>query len=315
MVSQQPTSRAHAALASGTRLRLLDAIRCAAQPPTVADLVRDSGLQRSSLRFHLNAMLRAGLIEAIPEASAGRGRPKLRYAPISALPSTAGYRLLAEILAASLRTNPQSQAKAPDEVIPETREKPRASGTSGLRLPLGRGSSEMVGTATAAHRAEAAGINWAMRELPVPLANGAARIGAFNRTVLATDALFVEMGFESRIEPAPARAENTGAGSSQVDLRLHACPFVAMAKDQPEIVCAAHLGVMRGYLDVLGAADTSAILIPWDTPGSCLARISFPADVASPLDSEPASSPAGTPTVSADAQGSLRTNAQRDGPQ
>lgn len=272
--STAPT-KAHAALASSTRLQLLGAIRSAAEPPTAADLVQVSGLQLSSVRFHLNELVRAALIEPIRDAPAGPGRPRMRYAAFSAGSSVDGYRMLAEILAESLADD--STHEGADEATYN-----------------GAGTDRMAGTARG--RAQAAGRRWAHKRLSGNRTDnwtgGAPGGSKPSRPTLAAaaSALFTEMGFESRLtetgpgapifEPlrqpdpvtVPMPADSvTGAAR----LRLHACPFAAMAREQPEVVCAAHLGVLRGFLDGLGGQDTAAALQPWDTPTTCLATISY----------------------------------------
>ncbi len=253
-----PTT-AHAALASSSRFQLLGAIRSVAEPPTAADLVKASGLQMSSVRFHLNELVRAGLVEPVRDAPVGPGRPRIRYAAFSAGSNVDGYRMLAEILAESLADDSAATVRA-------------------------------AGAASA--KAQAAGSRWAHKRLSGNRTGAATRDSKPSHPTLAAaaNALFTEMGFESRLtetEPGvlPIEAGNDPAsvhapmpadpvrGAAQ--LRLHACPFAAMAREQPEVVCAAHLGVLRGFLDGLGGQDAGAALQPWDTPTTCLATISY----------------------------------------
>lgn len=238
---------------------MLGAIRSVAEPPTAADLVKVSGLQLSSVRFHLNELVRAGLVEPVRDAPAGPGRPRIRYAAFSARSNVDGYRMLAEILAESLADESAKTGRV---------------------------------AATASAKAQAAGSRWAHKRLSGNRTGGAPGGSKPSRPTLAAaaSALFTEMGFESRLTetgpgalpfepvhnpdpvPAPMPADSVRGAAR---LRLHACPFAAMAREQPEVVCAAHLGVLRGFLDGLGGQDAAAALQPWDTPTTCLATISY----------------------------------------
>jgi predicted ArsR family transcriptional regulator len=76
-------------------------------------------------------------------------------------------------------------------------------------------------------------------------------------------ALFAELGFE----PELARE------GDDLQLRLHACPFRAVALEHPEVVCSMHLGLLRGALDEKGAPATTSSLTPFVQPHLCVARI------------------------------------------
>lgn len=141
---------------------------------------------------------------------------------------------------------------------------------SGYRLLaeiLASATAESSGAASSAARAELAGSRWVARQLPSP------RPGlSVGQPELAAAALFTEMGFQPRLDPNPT-VDNEGPSAS---LRLHACPFVEMAREQPDVVCSAHLGVLRGLVENIGPADARAQLVPWHTPTTCLATITYP---------------------------------------
>jgi predicted ArsR family transcriptional regulator len=77
--------------------------------------------------------------------------------------------------------------------------------------------------------------------------------------------LLAELGFDPAVPDPPV------AGPTEI--RLHACPFHAVAAAHPEVVCTLHLGLLRGALERLGIAATAPELLPFAEPGVCVARI------------------------------------------
>lgn len=72
--------------------------------------------------------------------------------------------------------------------------------------------------------------------------------------------LLEELGF------APAADARVGV------VKLHRCPLLEAAHQNPEVVCGVHLGLVRGALDELGAApdQTERIALqPFSEPGAC----------------------------------------------
>ena len=58
-----------------------------------------------------------------------------------------------------------------------------------------------------------------------------------------------------------------------VDVALRRCPLLAAAHRNPEVVCAVHLGLVRGALDALGAPTDGTSLTPFAEPGACRVRL------------------------------------------
>ncbi len=56
-------------------------------------------------------------------------------------------------------------------------------------------------------------------------------------------------------------------------VELRRCPFDAVAKAQPGIVCGVHLGMIRGTLATLGSTIDVDRLEPFVTPGTCLVHL------------------------------------------
>jgi predicted ArsR family transcriptional regulator len=54
-------------------------------------------------------------------------------------------------------------------------------------------------------------------------------------------------------------------------LVLHDCPYRALARQHPDVVCGLHLGILRGALDEHGGSGGDAWLDPFVTPTRCVA--------------------------------------------
>lgn len=61
-----------------------------------------------------------------------------------------------------------------------------------------------------------------------------------------------------------------------MEVRLHHCPFREVAERHTDVVCAIHLGLMRGALGELGAPLEATSLEPFVTPNLCVARLRPP---------------------------------------
>ena len=59
-------------------------------------------------------------------------------------------------------------------------------------------------------------------------------------------------------------------------IRLRHCPFHELARDQPDIVCGIHLGLIRGALEQLGAPVEATRLLPFITPTLCVVELEPP---------------------------------------
>ena len=68
-------------------------------------------------------------------------------------------------------------------------------------------------------------------------------------------------------------ADEDPPGSAGRRLRLHHCPFREVAEHRPDIVCAIHLGLMRGTVETLRAPLTPESLEPFVTPHVCVATL------------------------------------------
>jgi predicted ArsR family transcriptional regulator len=74
-------------------------------------------------------------------------------------------------------------------------------------------------------------------------------------------ALFTELGFEPEID------------ADGPVVRLHACPYREVAVEHPDVVCALHLGLLRGLLADDGAPLQVVGLHPFVEPDLCVAEL------------------------------------------
>ena len=217
-----------------TRRQVLDQLREAGSLTGAAEVAKAVGLQPNGARFHLEALVEAGLATRSAEDRTTRGRPKALYA---ARPATGrevdGYRELAEVLVDAL-TGPATE------------------------LPSGRSVAEEAGIARG-------------RRLAAELQSSSSRdsdstaksdLTAAQATDAVVDGL-ARLGFESR-----AVSSRTGR---RIDIKP--CPFLDLARAHPEVVCAVHRGLMVGVFEGTGAPLEVADLEPFVRPGRCVAHL------------------------------------------
>jgi predicted ArsR family transcriptional regulator len=205
-----------------SRARVVEVLQSTRSPLGVDEVAERVGLHPNTVRFHLDALVRQGLVEQVSEERDLPGRPRKLYSATA--DSTRGgrrsYRLLAEILTTYLA----AQTPRP--------------GQAALK----------------------AGEAWGrfLTERPAPFR----RLNAVAATRQLVDTLD-EIGF------AP---EAVTAGRERRIL-LHHCPFREIAEEHRDVVCAVHLGLMRGMLSELGAPLRAERLDPFVEPDLCIARL------------------------------------------
>lgn len=249
-------------LASESRLRLLDILSSAGRGMHAGELAAECGLHVSTVRFHLDELRGAGLVEARAEASGGRGRPRQLFVPVSravaaAVPGAgtqalSGYERLARVLAASVAagdSQPEAMVRAESAgrrwaaelVSPPTRP---------LVPPLGEDPQL---PAADPQRREPDGRDGD----PAALVRAATKVNG----------LFAGLGFDPELR----------VGGGHTELLLHACPFEAVVTDHPDVVCSLHLGLLEGALESLGPGGVGAQLDGPFTGRPCVARLTAPA--------------------------------------
>lgn len=107
-------------------------------------------------------------------------------------------------------------------------------------------------------RADQAGVHWAQQLVPVQNGTGCTMAEAAQQVT----GLFDQIGFEPQLT----------AIDDGWQIAMPACPFRAVAREHPEVVCSVHLGLLRGILDRLGAAGASQLL-PFVEPELCLSQL------------------------------------------
>jgi predicted ArsR family transcriptional regulator len=66
------------------------------------------------------------------------------------------------------------------------------------------------------------------------------------------------------------------ADRESTSVRLTRCPLLDTARRYPDVVCAVHLGIVRGALDEYGADAAPAELLPFSEPGACRLHLTAP---------------------------------------
>jgi predicted ArsR family transcriptional regulator len=110
MVVMTTTLRRSADRAHGlgpTRTKVLGTLQDLRVPATVADVADRLDIHPNTARFHLDALVTAGLVERAREQRRRPGRPQVHYSATRSAPDAAhrSFRLLAEILTRHLAAN------------------------------------------------------------------------------------------------------------------------------------------------------------------------------------------------------------------
>ncbi len=202
-----------------SRADVLDLLRTADGPLGVREVAQRTGLHPNTARFHLEALVDAGLADRQAEDREAPGRPRIGYRAVADSPAgRRRYRLLAEMLTSLIA-----------------------------------GTMAEPGTA-----AEEAGREWGayLTQPPPPYQRLTAQESLAKLTEIMTD-----FGFA----PQPA------ADGGRYRLCLHQCPFREVAERHRDVICALHLGLMRGALATMRAPLRADRLDPFVEPGLCVA--------------------------------------------
>lgn len=148
-------------------------------------------------------------------------------------------------------------------------------GSAGLATPRAlRAFTELLTSAFAAVTSgspvdpEAAGRHWVAQHSHLSPAAPAKTPGAWLGKVGQAVDLLEEWGYQPELR--------TAAGGRTVELTLHDCPFMPMARAHPEVVCGIHRGLVGGTLAAVGEQDADLELVPFVTERTCVARLTSP---------------------------------------
>jgi predicted ArsR family transcriptional regulator len=98
----------------GRRDVILQMLRTSAEPRSIASIADELGLHPNTIRFHLDALLRAGRVEQVLGDSPGRGRPPILFRASRRMDPAGptNYRLLASILTGYVAGSPDAAGVA-----------------------------------------------------------------------------------------------------------------------------------------------------------------------------------------------------------
>lgn len=233
---------------SGRRLEVLTRLRAAARPLGIAELATVLDVHPNTVRFHLEALLAAGLVRRADSVRRAPGRPAQLFAPAAAMDGTGPRRFgqLARVLAAALDGVPDGPARALEQGRVWGREV--AAGVDTPAASSGRPGG----------RADAPG-----------------RAAEVDRLV----ALLDDLDFDPVVlrEPDPAgdrvRQPADAPAGDAVRIGLRRCPFLEVSSASSAVVCPVHLGLMQGAMEVWSAPVTVDRLDPFAQPDLCVAHL------------------------------------------
>lgn len=218
---------------------------------TAAELGDVLGLHSTTVRFHLDQLVRGGLVDSHFVKSGGAGRPAKRYrvadgdlSSVQRQDLEGPYQVLAKLLAMALDPE-QAEHLSPEEA---------GQAWSRQRLAELRDRQEQT-------------------ETPPP----ADTPGQWVAKVGTVIDLLQEWGYTPDL--------TFGSRDGEVTLTLRDCPFLDLARSHPAVACGVHRGLLRGALDGVGEPQGKVSLRPFVTETSChavLVRQPGPADLGIP---------------------------------
>lgn len=249
------TDPALAVLSSPVRRRILEVLgaadrvadRLGAEGLTAAQLAKQLSLHVTTVRFHLDQLVAAGLVETSFHKHIGAGRPRKVYAPVKgprpAISSEASFLLLSTLLTDAFAAQTESQrALSPDE----------------------------------------AGRHWAEENVTAEHGEPAATPGQWIAKLGRAIDVLSSWGYDPEL--------TADGGSRDARIELTHCPFRELARENPDVVCGIHRGLIAGTMTQLGEPDTKVDLHPFADGHRCIAHIHSPgaaddgADPANPPD-------------------------------
>lgn len=225
--------------ATSRRGEVLHALQRIEQPRTSAEIADELGVHKNTVRFHLDSLSEAGLVERTTRPAVGPGRPAQAYSAVRSMDPTGPrhFRELAAVLTQALSSHPDGAE---------------------LALEAGRQWGARV-AATSADPIES--VNESLDAL----------------VQLLHDFGFApERGEEQTDRPSRTPAPGTDQGERRLlpVVSAHRCPFLELAEEHQRIVCPVHLGLMRGAMEAWGSPVHVEALEPFNEPDHCLVQLS-----------------------------------------
>ena len=130
----------------GRRDVILQLLRASAEPRSIASVADELGVHPNTVRFHIDALLRAGRVEQVLGDSAGRGRPPILFRASRRMDPTGptNYRLLAAILTGYVARGPPDAASIAAQLGRSTSPALVASSAQGRAPSRTRAVTELV---------------------------------------------------------------------------------------------------------------------------------------------------------------------------
>ncbi|ARU52620.1 putative ArsR family transcriptional regulator [Cellulosimicrobium cellulans] len=236
----EDTSTTYRALASSSRLTLLHALQ-ERGPMTVADLSREAALCPSATREHLQRLADAGFVRSAPEVRTTRGRPRILYEAIAGEdppPDDGAARRLGESLVRAALT----RAVLGHDDAAQDAARDAAPGAG----------DDLTGTARAAGRRLVDVLRSSGRDAPEPTPEN---------QLAALDDHLHQLGLDPELE------------EDRLRFHLYRCPFLALAAEREDVVCAVHLGLVQGVLAGVGGPVRAEALLPFVEPHHCVLQL------------------------------------------
>ncbi|MDM7855907.1 helix-turn-helix transcriptional regulator [Cellulomonas alba] len=225
-------------LASVSRVELLDLLQQRG-PATVGELAAATGLHENTTREHLQRLVDEGYAVRTPEHRTVRGRPRMIYRARTA---------------DDVRADPVARRRLEDAIA-------SAALTEALLRDYGRSAASPAETAVRAGRDTALERAAADARGTVDDADLTSATTPEARQLLALEHHLDSMGFDPELEESAPR------------FHMWRCPFLALARSRPEVVCNVHLGLAAGVLEAAGGPVRAVAIQPWVAERHCILEL------------------------------------------
>lgn len=222
---------------------------------SAAELGARLDLHATTIRFHVDQLVTAGILDAHFVRDGGVGRPSKKYilheVPLGdhAQADEGPFALLAGLLTSVLSTEEAGRLTPEEAGVRWATERAAA-----LREAHGEGAARRDGNGEGAVRRDSNGDG----------AGESTRQGQIDKARDVTH-LLRDWGYSPEVED--------GEEAGEVGLTLHDCPFLPLAASNPDVVCGVHRGLLRGALDAVGETGARVSLRPFTGPTTCRAML------------------------------------------